>query len=861
MSVLPTEVISQFVKGTNDSSKSTNSVKSFYGTAVVNSSGIYVRLDGSEALTPVSMATDAKNNDRVLVTIEDHKASITNNITSPASGRSATDLYYVETNENGDVVVKGELRAAKEYVDELIAKNITVASIETQSAKIITLEAQQANFENATAENFTAVRAEIENLVVSNFDAKYANIDLANVDTAKIRQGFMETLMVSQGVFTSDITAAEGTFTNYLTGVNILANNITAGTLSVERLVITGSDQSVVYEINKANGTPQLSETTVDGGSLTERTVTADRIVAGSITGNEIAATTITGQHIVANSITAASLDVNSIFAQDITATGTITGINLVGATGSFSGNITANDGTIGGYKISGNKLFSEKTITSKSALPVYVDCYDSNGNQVDVQGKNVNVNERQKSSISIEPGIVTAEGWEKSYYYEVAGANHYGYNEITYNKININNGINIFTQYSSGSVRNQSEINADPGTAKFDDCMNLFMDGGNIRLHSGSIIGGEFIENNAESSVDITSSGIIIAPGNSNTAVQIEDASYLDGIDTNGNFIHLIRAMNNTCAVGDSSCQTGIYGNSLSIKCATTVSGNMKATGHIMNGNKTGWQDGKTGIYLGSEGILHIQRASSSGNPYIGFYRDADTSAGSITYDASRRFSINKDIYMNGTNIRVTDGHGLYGHTNGQWLIRPYDGDNYSNMCAVGDTSHHTSIYCSTNVHKNGSNTTYFSTTSSSDRRLKAKISDLSVYENFFMDLKPIAFKYHEGLYNTNISAMIQWGFYAQDTINAFNKNGLNWEDEELVVVEDGELTAEELKYVHSNDLLKMNYQNIMALNTYMIQKTRKEMAYQSGRIDIQEATINDLQNRLWQAEKEIKELKQAAQ
>lgn len=358
MSVLPSEMISQFVKETNDSKKFTNTAKSFYGTAVVNSSGIYVRLDGSEALTPVSMATDAKNNDRVLVTIEDHKASITNNITSPASGRSATDLYYVETNENGDIIVKGELRAAKEYVDELIAKNITVSSIEAQSAKIITLEAQQANFENATAENFTAVRAEIENLVIGNLDAKYANIDLANVDTAKIRQGFMETLMVSQGIFTSDITAAEGTFTNYLTGVNILANNITAGTLSVERLIITGSDQSVVYEINKANGTPQLSQTTVDGGSLTERTITADRIVAESITGNEIAATTITGQHIVANSITAVSLDVESIFAQDITATGTITGINLIGATGSFSGNITAATGTIGPWNIGNTSIW-----------------------------------------------------------------------------------------------------------------------------------------------------------------------------------------------------------------------------------------------------------------------------------------------------------------------------------------------------------------------------------------------------------------------------------------------------------------------------------------------------------------------
>jgi hypothetical protein len=45
------------------------------------------------------------------------------------------------------------------------------------------------------------------------------------------------------------------------------------------------------------------------------------------------------------------------------------------------------------------------------------------------------------------------------------------------------------------------------------------------------------------------------------------------------------------------------------------------------------------------------------------------------------------------------------------------------------------------------------------------------------------------------------------------------------------------------------------------MIQKNRKDMNNQISRIDMQEAIINDLQTRLWQAEKQIKELKQTAQ
>lgn len=293
--------------------------------------------------------------------------------------------YVLTENLEAAVANLGYLTASKADIRyaTIDRTDIIEASVEQISGDFLafktgefeSLKADQASFETATAENFTAVRADINNLTVGNFDAKYAKIDFANIDTANIRQGFMENLMVSQGIFTSDITAAEGTFTNYITGVNILANNINAGTLSVERLIITGSDQSIVYEINKANGTLQMSQTTVDGGSLTERTISADRIVAGSITGNEIAATTITGQHIVANSITADKLeantitaesacihslnankittgtlsadrmDVNGLFAKNITATGTITGAKLVGATGSFTGSINATSG------------------------------------------------------------------------------------------------------------------------------------------------------------------------------------------------------------------------------------------------------------------------------------------------------------------------------------------------------------------------------------------------------------------------------------------------------------------------------------------------------------------------------------
>lgn len=67
--------------------------------------------------------------------------------------------------------------------------------------------------------------------------------------------------------------------------------------------------------------------TTIDGGKITTGTITAAQIAAGTITSNEIAAGTITADKI----------NLNDLFAQNITATGTITGAHLVGSSGEFS--------------------------------------------------------------------------------------------------------------------------------------------------------------------------------------------------------------------------------------------------------------------------------------------------------------------------------------------------------------------------------------------------------------------------------------------------------------------------------------------------------------------------------------------
>ncbi len=210
---------------------------------------------------------------------------------------------------------------------------------------------------------------------------------------------------------------------------------------------------------------------------------------------------------------------------------------------------------------------------------------------------------------------------------------------------------------------------------------------------------------------------------------------------------------------------------------------------------------------------------------------------------------------------VRFAAAHGVRSATtSGTWLLAQIGAGTYIYGTMLGNSTYDTVIYTKGNVWKNSSTTTYFATTSSSDRRLKEHVSDMSIYKDFFMDLKPVAFKYHNGLYNApGKESLIQWGYYAQDVRSAFEKHGVNWTDQELVVVEDGELTVEESRYVTS-DLLKMNYQNMISLNTYMIQDTRLGVDENKKRIQELESMVSKLQGELLLTKSELEQLRTVA-
>ncbi len=162
-----------------------------------------------------------------------------------------------------------------------------------------------------------SVGTQIQELSANMVTTDYIASNYAKINLANITKGCIENAMIK------DATISDAKI------VELTANKISAGTLSCDRLLFNGSDKSIVYYLNNMGDLTSEEVNTINGDTLTDRTITADKIVANSITANEI--------------------NVFDLFAQNITATGTITGLKV-------------DAGEITGTTINGGSLFIGNT-------------------------------------------------------------------------------------------------------------------------------------------------------------------------------------------------------------------------------------------------------------------------------------------------------------------------------------------------------------------------------------------------------------------------------------------------------------------------------------------------------------------
>lgn len=261
-------------------------------------------------------------------------------ITFDFDGGLSTEVgSYGSDVEEGEDQVKGPTTKALErvYTDlflvrQVVADKVSVNYLEANYATITELDAVSARIDKIVTSEVTVEYLEANYAKMKDVEANFATIDLANVKDASIKSA-----MIDAGAVKT-VQIADGSITDAKI-VELTANKITAGTLSVERLELVGSTSSIVYALNNSGELVSENVNTLDGDVLTDRTITADKLVANSITANEIASKTITANEILSNTITSAELAAGSVTADKISVSSLE---SIVAKIGGFNINQTA---------------------------------------------------------------------------------------------------------------------------------------------------------------------------------------------------------------------------------------------------------------------------------------------------------------------------------------------------------------------------------------------------------------------------------------------------------------------------------------------------------------------------------------
>ena len=334
---LDKKVIKDFVAAVNKK-EVTKTPTILTGTVHREGGTVSVKIDGSESLTPVSTVINVEDGERVTVIIENHKAMITGNLSSPAArGNDVEDLKEVVADKvstaelkaitakvgqiDGDVAnfketttekltaqdanikkIDGDVANFKETTTEKLSANeanikkidgdvasfkeTTTEKLNANSAAIGSLDSTFANFKDATAEKFKANEASIEDLKTGKLSAKDADLKYANIDFSNIGKTAMEYFYAQSGLV-KDVKIGDATITGELVGVTISGDLLKGNTVVADKLVIKGSD-GLYYKLNTDGMSVEKEQT--DYNSLNGQIIRAKSITATKIDVEDLVA-------------------------------------------------------------------------------------------------------------------------------------------------------------------------------------------------------------------------------------------------------------------------------------------------------------------------------------------------------------------------------------------------------------------------------------------------------------------------------------------------------------------------------------------------------------------------------------------
>lgn len=251
---LSNDLISQFVKATNDTPDIRKEAV-VYGTTVELNGKMYVKIDGSDLITPVISTMELKKAERVSVLIKDHYAMVTGNISNPGATVDTTDGIKDELNNISadignfelvlaDKVSTGQLEATVAIINTALMDKATIGELEAVKAQIKDLDVIELEAELAKIEQAIIGKAEIADL-----DAVNARIDMVEIDV-----GVIETLVggnltmdnIQSLVLTASKVTVDNAFIKDAMIDKVSANKLFAGTVNTNNVNIESEDGSMI---------------------------------------------------------------------------------------------------------------------------------------------------------------------------------------------------------------------------------------------------------------------------------------------------------------------------------------------------------------------------------------------------------------------------------------------------------------------------------------------------------------------------------------------------------------------------------------------------------------------------------------
>lgn len=347
---LPSDLVSQFARITNDKSKDKKESTS-YGTIVERDGRKFVKMDGSDLLTPVTTTTSIYNGERVTVQIKNHQATVTGNITSPSARlNDITDVSEKIVVMDGLIANKvdtGDFNAEVARIDQLTADNVVIkqsitasegdiSKLETNNllvnekltaneAAITKLQSEKIDTITANATYATITNLDATNANVRNLDAAYADINTLIFGSASgttIHTSFSNAVIAQLGNAQIKSAMIDSVSANQIKAGDIITNNVRVksedGSLIISDETMQISDDTRVrVQIGKdASNDYSINIWDAEGNLMFSKGGITDSAIKEAIIRNDMVSDTA--------NIAAHKLDIDSLFEEINGSTNTI---------------------------------------------------------------------------------------------------------------------------------------------------------------------------------------------------------------------------------------------------------------------------------------------------------------------------------------------------------------------------------------------------------------------------------------------------------------------------------------------------------------------------------------------------------